>query len=80
MADAARLRVLAARFASAEHALDLGERRDDPQQIRPARRSGLGYAWYAGFIRRQEVVSLSFASWNRTVTWLRQLEAIRAVA
>jgi len=26
------------------------------------------------------MVTLNFASWNRTVSWLRQLEAIRAVA
>ena len=26
------------------------------------------------------VVSLNFTSWNRTVSWLRQLDAIRAVA
>lgn len=28
----------------------------------------------------EKVVSLNFTSWNRTVSWLRQLEAIRAVA
>ena len=26
------------------------------------------------------MASLNFASWNRTVSWLRQLDAIRAVA
>ncbi len=31
-------------------------------------------------IRQLELVTLNFASWNRTVSWLRQLEAIRAVA
>lgn len=28
----------------------------------------------------EKMVTLNFASWNRTVSWLRQLEAIRAVA
>ena len=28
----------------------------------------------------KSVVTINFTSWNRTVSWLRQLEAIRAVA
>jgi hypothetical protein len=39
-----------------------------------------GQAARRGEMKASRMVTLNFASWNRLVSWLRQVEAIRAVA